>query len=305
MPARIAMIGSANIDFVMTMPRLPERGETVSGGVFSQLFGGKGANQAVAARRAGGEVAAVASLGDDGMGRDFLALLEAEGVDTANVVLRPGVACGSALIQVEDGGDNTIAIAPGANQLLDPAQVDAAERAIAASDLVMLQMEVPDAAIARTIEICAGRGVEVMLNYAPSRRSDVRLSERQGILVVNETEACALIGCDPRGLDAEKGAATLAENGHRLVVVTLGADGCVTWEAGVALRHPAFAITAVDTTAAGDSFCGALAVGLAEGKPLAEAVRFAQAAGALCAMGRGATPSIPRRDDIERFMRNE
>ncbi len=303
MPARIVMIGSANIDFIMRLPHLPVRGETVSGGPFSQAFGGKGSNQAVAARRAGGEVAAVVSLGGDAMGREFFDALEKEGMDMSYARRHDDVASGTAMIQVEDTGDNTIAIAPGANELLTPEVVDAAEKAVAEADMIMLQMEIPDASLVRAMDMAAKRGVEVMLNYAPCRPSGIRLSKAQTVLVVNETEAAGLTGLKVDApADAEAAARKLAENGHRLVVVTLGANGCLTLEGGVASHFPAFSIKAVDATAAGDSFCGALAVAVGEKMPLEKAIRFASAAGALSASRPGAVPSIPRRDEIEAFM---
>lgn len=303
MSKSITLVGSANVDFVMKMPRLPVKGETVSGGEFGQAFGGKGSNQALAARRSGGAVNMVASLGDDSFGKQFLELYRSEGINTENVTLHDGISCGTAIIQVDRDGNNTIAIAAGANGLLSPGQVDAAEKAIASSAIVMLQMEVPDDATIRCIELAARHNVDVMLNYAPCRQSSLMLSDKVTILVVNETEASELSGLPVNSIpEAESAARKLAENGHRLVVVTLGAAGSLVLENDAVTHFPAFTINAVDATAAGDSYCGALATAFAEGKPLGDAVRFATAAGALSASRFGAVPSIPTRQEIDGFL---
>ncbi|MCC8180116.1 MAG: ribokinase [Planctomycetes bacterium] len=304
MRAKIAMIGSANIDFIVQLPHLPVKGETVSGCPFNQAFGGKGSNQAVAARRAGGEVAVVVSVGGDTLGADYLEMFRLEGIDISHSARQEGVACGVALIQVDKNGDNTIAIAPGANELLSPAQVVASEPAIASANLVMLQMEIPDESIEKAIQVAADNGVEVMLNCAPCRPTSITRDHRIGILVVNETEAEGLTGVAVNSpADAEVAAGKLQQSGgHRLVIITMGANGCVTLEDGSYIHHQSYKIDAVDATAAGDAFCGALAVSLAEGASLNDAIRFASAAGALTASRMGAAPSIPTRLEIDEFL---
>lgn len=303
MPGRITVAGSANVDFVMRLPRLPRKGETVLGGPFSQTFGGKGSNQALAARRAGGTVSMIASLGDDAFGRELMAVYEREGIGTADIRLHQGVPCGAGMMEVDANGDNTIATALGANELLSADQIGAAEKTIAASSLVMLQMETPDEAIRRAVELARRHGVDVMLNYAPARESSIPLTPDIAILIVNETEAERLSGVRVESIAGAIGAAEkLAAGGHRLVAVTLGANGCVMLENGAAAHFPAFRVDAVDATAAGDVFCGALAVGLTENMPPAEAARFAAAAGALCASRMGALPSLPSRNDIDAFL---
>lgn len=303
MPGKITVIGSANVDFVMPLPHLPAPGESVNGGPFRQSFGGKGSNQALAARRAGADVAAVFSLGDDAYAKQLLATYRHEGVDTKHVWRNPGIPCGTGVILVGPDGNNLLGTDLGANAMLSVDQVDAAEEAIAASDIVMLQMEIPDPSIRRAIALAARHNVDVMLNFAPARQSDVALTGKIAVLVVNEVEAGALCEMPVKSPAQAMSAATvLAEKGHRHVIVTLGDRGCVVRSERSAKYFPAFSVAALDATGAGDSFCGALAVALAEGKQVEEAARFANAAGALCATRMGAMPSIPRRDEIEQFL---
>lgn len=302
MPGKVVVVGSANVDYILRLPHLPRKGETVTGGPFSLAFGGKGSNQAFAARRAGAEVAAVFSLGGDAGGGELAAAYQAEGIDSTHMARNPGDVCGIAVILVDDNGDNTISLCPGANAAMTAEQVERAKDVIAAADILMLQMEIPDAPIQRAIDLAAAQGTVVMLNYAPARPSAVVLDGKIDILVVNETEAQTLTGLpvgDPAS--AARAAAKLAANGHRRVIVTLGANGSLLWEGGKERHVPAFPVAAVDTTAAGDTFCGALAAALGEGKAMPEALRFASAAGALCASRAGALPSIPRREEIEAF----
>ncbi|MCC8180552.1 MAG: ribokinase [Planctomycetes bacterium] len=302
MEKTIAVVGSAHLDFTINIPRLPKMGETLTGGVFNQGYGGKGSNQMIAARRAGGNVVAVASLGNDPYGQEYRRHYEREGIDTSYVVMHDDVPCGVAIIQVDANGNNTLAIATGSNALLSSELVNKAEPVLAGASMIMLQMEIPDAPIRETIRIAKANGVPVMLNFAPVRETELKIDGDIPILVVNEPEACSLTGIEVATRDdAIAAAKLLGENGHRLVIVTLGADGCVVLENGVASHYPAPVIRAVDTTAAGDSFCGALAVALVEGKSTAEAIRFATAAGALCATKAGAMPSLPRRVEIEDF----
>ncbi|MDR1613066.1 MAG: ribokinase [Planctomycetota bacterium] len=304
MPKRITMIGSANVDFIMQLPHLPRRGESVTGGPFSQTFGGKGSNQALAARRAGGEVSVVAAIGGDANGRTLLETYRREGLDTSQVAVHEDLPCGTAMIFVDRAGENCIGFTFGANERLSVEQVEKAEAAIAESRVVMLQLEVPDEPMRRAIRLAKRHGAEIMLNYAPIRKTAIQLDRDISILVVNETEAGELLGTGVDTLDqAIEACGKLAGNGHRLTIVTLGANGSVVCENGRPRHCPAFAVEAKDATAAGDSYCGALAAAIAEGRETADAVRFASAAGALCASRLGAQPSIPARADIEEFMR--
>ena len=305
MSKRVTMIGSANIDFIMQLPHLPQKGESVTEGVFRQMYGGKGLNQALAARRAGAPVTPVVSLGDDSFGQNILATCLKEGMDDTAVVLHPDSPCGTAMIYIDENSDNTIGIAMGANALLSVEQVEKAESAIAESGILMLQMEIPDEPMIRAVELAKRHDAEVMLNYAPFRKSSLALDENIAILIVNETEAGWLTQSRVESVEeAEKAAVRLLEKGHRLVVVTLGKNGSILADKDGIRRNPAFKIEAVDATAAGDTFCGALAAALVEGMELDAAARLASAAGALCASRLGAQASIPRREEIETFMKS-
>lgn len=299
----IVVVGSTNIDLIVALPRLPAVGETVAGGRFLQAFGGKGANQAVAAARAGGEVVFITAVGSDEFGAAALAGFAHDGVD-ASAALRVDGPTGTAVILVGPAGDNVIALAPGANDALDVAAVDALAEQIGVAELVMLQMEIPPATTARVLELAAARGVPVLCNYAPARPDGPPVSAAMTGLVVNEVEAEALTGApvrDPAG--ALAAAAALLARGPAYVIVTLGAAGAALASGELRLHVPAFPVAAVDATAAGDAFCGALAVALVEGQPLPEAVRFASAAGALAATRAGAQPSLPTREAIEALLR--
>lgn len=295
----IVVIGSTNVDLIVRLPRLPAVGETVAGGRFLQALGGKGANQAVAAARAGGRVAFVTAVGADQLGAEALAAFAGEGVDATHALRAEGPT-GTAVILVGPGGDNLIALAPGANDALTPAHLDALAPQVAAAGLVMLQMEIPPATTARALALAAAHGVPVLCNYAPARPDGPPVCAEMTGLVVNEVEAEALAGlpvADPAG--ALAAAEALRARGPRYVIVTLGAGGAVLAADDLRLHLPAFPVVAVDATAAGDAFCGALAVALVEGRPLPQAARFAMAAGALAATAEGAQPSLPARAAIE------
>ena len=304
MAGKVVVVGSSNVDLIMKMPRLPKVGETVTDCVFAQVFGGKGANQAVGAARAGGDVVFVSCVGDDGYGEQVIASLRQDGIDTRFVSREPGVATGTALIMVGGEGQNYLAVAPGANYRLTPAHVDRAREAISGAAIVISQCEILPETLDHVIAVGAQLGKRVMLNLAPARKiADASLA-RLAYLAVNETEAEFLTGL-PVTTDAqvETVAEALLAKGPKTVVLTLGARGAYVAGAGVSgSLVPGFAVDAVDTTAAGDVHCGALAVALVEGLPLLEAVRFANAAAALSVTKLGAQPSAPKREDIEALL---
>ena len=303
MSGHITVVGSANVDYVIQLPHLPQRGESVTGGPFTQSYGGKGSNQALAAKRSGANVSAVFNLGGDDNAKRLLEIYCQNGIEVSHVTLNPGHTCGVGIILVDANGDNAIATALGANALLSCSQVEQATDIIAQSKLVMLQMEVTDEVNQYTIDLAQRYGVEVMLNFAPAAPSSLRLDKSIGILVVNETEALHLTGIDASTITgAENAARKLSRNGHRIVIITLGGDGCLVFSEDSPTHFPAFTIDAVDATGAGDTFCGAFAAALVEGRPLTEAIRFASAAGALCASRIGALPSIPLRQEIDGFL---
>lgn len=299
----VLVVGSSNTDLVIRVPRIPRPGETVLGGAFSSAAGGKGANQAVAAARAGGRVTLVARLGDDLFGREALAGLGRDGIDTRFVLTTPGAPSGIALITVDERGENSISVASGANALLSVADVGTAAGAFAAADIVLLQLESP----LGTVEAAAGeagkRGVPVILNPAPARELGDALLAGVSVLTPNEHEAELLTGIAVRdGRSAREAARRLLDRGPRTVVVTLGERGVYALSEGFDGAVPAFPVRAVDTTAAGDVFNGALAVALAEKLALPEALRFAQAAAAVSVTRPGAQPSAPTRAEIEALL---
>jgi ribokinase len=303
MEKRITVIGSSNVDMIMKLERLPAVGETVTEGEFLQTYGGKGANQAVAAARAGGRVAFVTGLGDDPFGQNVLKNFRQDGLETDRIVIASGVPTGTALVMFDRRGDNYLAVAPGANYALEPAHMDACADLIAQSAMLVMQMEIPVPTIVRALELASGRGVPVLFNFAPMKTRELPVSGQMTGLVVNEVEAAALTGLSVGDAKQAKTAAqALLAQGPEFVILTLGAEGAHVASRALRQQIPAFPVTPVDTTAAGDVFCGALAVALVEGTPLLDAVRFASAASALSVTRVGAQPSIPRRDEIDAFL---
>ncbi len=305
MRAGIAVIGSANVDFIMKVERLPEVGETVTGGEFLQTFGGKGANQAVAAARAGAQTTFVTCLGDDVYAPIMLDNFKRDGIITDWILRLPNFATGSALIMVDCIGQNFIAVAPGANYALEPVHIDNGTDLIQRSAMLVMQMEIPVSTTLHILEIAARFGTPVLFNYAPAHSHEIPISSQIHGLIVNEIEASGLTGLPVETLDqAAEAAKMLLAKGPKLVVLTLGAEGAYVASAEFQAHVPTYKVTPVDTTAAGDVFCGALAVALVEGKPLREAVQFANAASALSVTRMGAQPSIPLRTAIDAFLRN-
>lgn len=299
----ILVVGSSNTDMIIRVPHIPKPGETILGGEFSMAAGGKGANQAVAAARAGGRVIFVARVGDDLFGGKALANFEAGGIDTRFVLRTPGVASGIALITVDGRGENSISVASGANALLSVDDIEKADAAFAAADIVLLQLESPLGTVAAAVRKARRRGLPVILNPAPARELDDALMGLVTFLTPNEHEAELLTGIpvkDEPG--ARQAARRLRQRGTGSVVITLGARGAFVSSADVEELVPAFKVEPVDTTAAGDVFNGALAVALAEGSPLADALRFAQAAAAISVTRPGAQPSAPTRAEIEKLI---
>jgi ribokinase len=303
---KIVVVGSSNTDMIIRVARLPRPGETILGGEFSMAPGGKGANQAVAAARAGGRVTLVARVGEDVFGERAVRNFEADGIETTFILRDGRAASGVALINVADNGENVISVASGANALLSPGDVRAAEAAFDGAELLLLQLETPPATVQAAAEMAHARGIPVLLNPAPARPLDDGLLECVAVIAPNEHEAELLTGVRVRTeKDAKRASAALRSRGPRLAVVTLGEKGC--YAAGEEFEGliPAFQVKAVDTTAAGDVFCGALAVALAEKRPVLDGLRFAAAAAALSVMKLGAQPSAPRRSEIDVFLREQ
>jgi len=304
MKPRILVVGSSNTDMIIRLERIPRPGETVLGGEFLTAAGGKGANQAVAAARAGATVTFVARVGRDDLGDRALAGFRRDAIGVHYVLRDPFAPSGVALIFVGRAGANSIAVAAGANGRLTAADVERAEPAFRRASVLLLQLEIPLAAVQAAVELAARNGVRVILNPAPARRLPQKLLRRIDILTPNETEAEKLTGI--RVLDdasAGRAAADLRRQGIETVILTQGARGAclATGDTTTILRG--FKVKAIDTVAAGDVFNGALAVALAEGRALPEAVRFAHAAAAISVTRPGAQSSAPARSEIERFLR--
>jgi len=303
MAGSIVVVGSSNTDMIIQCERIPRPGETVLGGQFTMAAGGKGANQAVAAARAGGQVTFVARVGDDLFGANAVQGFTRDRIDVTHVIRTPGEASGIALIMVDRRGENSIAVASGANSRLTPEDVDGVEMVIAGSACVLAQLEIPVETVCRAMELAARHGVRAMLNPAPARELPDVLLRAVSILTPNETEAELLTGLSVRSeAEAARAAEQLAARGPRTVLITLGARGVYVhdpeWQGTVS----GFPVEAVDTTAAGDVFNGALATALSEGKNLRDAVRFACAAAAISVTRLGAQPSAPNRAEIDDFL---
>jgi len=301
--ADICVVGGINMDLVVQVPHIPRPGETVQGAGLTRFPGGKGSNQAVAASRLGAAVAMLGQVGEDAFGEELLGALGADGVQAEGVRRVAGQATGVALISVAPDGQNAIVVAPGANMAWDEAAIAAVEGAAAACRLLVLNLEVSPPVIARAIRAAKEGGALVILNPAPYRRGDERCFADVDIFVPNEVEAALFAGVEPGAVTdwAEVGR-QLRRLGPRTVVVTLGARGSlIVSEDGVA-HVPGFEVPVVDTTAAGDAFVGGLATAVLAGSPLPEAVRYANACGAMAVTRAGAQPSLPRRAEVEALL---
>lgn len=302
MPAKVVVIGSLNMDLVTRAPRLPRGGETLIGESFATVSGGKGANQAVAAARLGAQVSMVGCVGSDAYGEELRGALFAEQID-CQAVSTVDDSSGVALIVVDDNSQNAIVIVAGANGALTPAVIDRFDAVLQAADVIICQLEVPDATVGHALKRGRELGKTVILNPAPaSRPLPADWYASIDYLIPNESEATALSGLPVDSLaTAETAAARLITMGAGKVIITLGAQGSL-FANGKSFEHfPAPKVKAVDTTAAGDTFVGGFAAALAVGKSEAEAIRFGQVAAALSVTRAGAQPSIPTLSDVQAF----
>ncbi|KHK63222.1 ribokinase [Pseudomonas frederiksbergensis] len=302
MPAKVVVIGSLNMDLVTRAPRLPRGGETLIGESFSTIPGGKGANQAVAAARLGAQVAMVGCVGNDAYGQQLRGALLAEGIDCQAVSVVEG-ASGVALIVVDDNSQNAIVIVAGANGELTPSVLDSFDAVLQGADVIVCQLEVPDATVGHALKRGRELGKIVILNPAPA--SHALPSDWYAYvdyLIPNESEAMVLSGLAVDSLETAEAAATqLIAAGAGKVIVTLGGQGLM-FANGTSFEHfPAPRVKAVDTTAAGDTFVGGFAAALANGKDEVEAIRFGQVAAALSVTRAGAQPSIPALLEVQAF----
>ena len=301
--AEVTVVGSFNTDLVSRTPRMPVKGETILGGPFHMGPGGKGANQAVAAARLGADTTMVVKLGQDPFGDLAEANLVKEGI-RPNLIFRTAEShTGAALIMLDAEGENMIVVAAGANNLLSPADVDKARAAIQQADVMLVQLEIPQETVERAVELAHQAGAIVVLNPAPGRPLSAELLRMVDVLTPNETETQIISGLPVRNRkEAEAAARQLLQQGVGSVVVTLGADGALVATANQITHVPGRKVQVVDTTGAGDAFSGALAVALAEGKQLVEAVAFATAAAALQVTKIGTAPAMPYRQEVDAFL---
>ena len=302
MPAKVVVIGSLNMDLVTRAPRLPRGGETLIGESFATVSGGKGANQAVAAARLGAQVSMVGCVGSDAYGEELREALLAEQID-CQAVSTVDDSSGVALIVVDDNSQNAIVIVAGANGALTPAVIDRFDAVLQAADVIICQLEVPDATVGHALKRGRELGKTVILNPAPaSRPLPADWYASIDYLIPNESEASALSGLPVDSLaSAETAASRLISLGAGKVIITLGAQGSL-FANGKGFEHfPAPKVKAVDTTAAGDTFVGGFAAALAAGKSEADAIRFGQVAAALSVTRAGAQPSIPTLSDVQAF----
>lgn len=303
MNPRITVVGSINMDLVFRTPRMPLLGETITGDGFCQVPGGKGANQAVAAARQGADVRFIGAIGDDGFGHHALDCLVEEGIGVEDVACTAGTPSGVAGIFVDASGANSIVLAPGANQLLSVAQVDAAAAAIASAAFLVCQLESPLASVVRAIQIARAHDVQVVFNPAPAQPLSDELLCCVDYLVVNETEASQLSGIAVHDThSATRAALALRERGAGAVLLTMGAQGVLVAAPDHERFIPAVKVATVDTTAAGDTFVGVFTVGMARGLAIGEAVTEAQYAAAFAVTKMGAQTSIPTREELLQMM---
>jgi ribokinase len=299
----VLVIGSSNTDLAIKMDRLPKPGETILGGQFTTAAGGKGANQAVAAARAGGAVTLIARIGCDLFGDQAVAGFVADGINVDYLIRDQTNPSGVALIFIGCAGENSIAVAPGSNGKLVPADLRKARKKFRDADAIVLQLETPMKTVMAAARLAGETGRRVILNPAPARVLPASLLRRVSVLTPNENEAELLTGVTVKSRAGAAGAASeLLARGVHNVIITMGSRGAYVANHEARQTIPGYKVKAADTTAAGDVFTGALAVALAEGRSLLEAARFANAAAAISVTRLGARTSAPRRREIERLL---
>lgn len=302
----LVVLGSINADHILNLNAFPAPGETVTGNQYQVAFGGKGANQAVAAGRSGASIAFIACTGDDDTGERIRKQLVSDNIDVEPVSTIAGESTGVALIFVNGEGENVIGIHAGANAALSPALVEAQQERIAQASALLMQLESPIESVLAAAKIAHQHQTVVALNPAPARELPDELLTLVDIITPNETEAEKLTGIAVKNDDdAAKAAQALHNKGIKTVIITLGSRGVWASVEGKGQRVPGFKVEAVDTIAAGDTFNGALITALLEEKPLADAIRFAHAAAAIAVTRKGAQPSVPWRDEIDLFLRQQ
>lgn len=302
MKKKIVVLGSANIDHIAKVEKIPVPGETVGDGIYSKAFGGKGFNQAVAATKSGGDVTYLSSVGGDEDGKEIIQFLNQAGANVDNVIYKTESPTGTAFIFVDNHGENCIVVSPAANKELTVEEVKSLGSVIAEADYLVMQMEIPYACVEAAAEIAMNNNTFVLLNPAPACKLTEKLVSMVDLLVVNETEAEIISGRSIDRIGVGKMTEVLSEMGAKSVIITLGANGSFLLDDGKNERFPAYKVEAIDSTAAGDTYCGALTSFLAEGGKISEAIKFASAAAALSVQKLGAAPSVPDREVIDLFV---
>lgn len=301
---KIVIVGSSNMDIYTWTDHLPEQGETVIGERYWMGMGGKGANQAVGASQLGAQSVMVGRIGNDLFGQQMLDTLRGYGINCDLIKIDPDAGSGVALVIVDKDAENIIAVVPGTNMRITPDDVLAAAEQIQLADVVMMQLEIPLAAIETAIDLALESGTLCILNPAPARPLPDNILQKVDLLTPNQNEVKVLTGISADTVPgAEAAARTLLAKGVKSVIVTMGADGALIVRPDDTLHVAGFEVDAFDTSGAGDAFMAGLGVALAEGQSLAEAVRFANGVGALSATKPGAMPSMPTRVEVDEFIR--
>lgn len=297
---KIIVLGSCNTDMVIKSDRIPVPGETILGGAFMMNSGGKGANQAVAAARLGGDVIFIAKTGNDLFGKQAVQQYKEEGINTQYIVSDSNLPSGVALITVDKNGENCIVVAMGANSSLVPEDFKHAEDEFKSAEVLLMQLETPIETIEYAAKFGNENGVKVILNPAPAQSLSDSLLKNLYMLILNETEAELISGIKVNDFtDARKAANAIFDKGVKKVIVTMGSRGSLLKDENHFVEVPAYKVDAADTTAAGDTFCGAVAVAIAEGKNLEEGIKFATKCSAVTVTKMGAQASIPTRKEVE------
>jgi ribokinase len=301
---KIVVLGSLNMDLVINTPRIPVLGETIHGSGFATFPGGKGANQAVAAAKLGGDVTMIGCVGNDSHGTDLINSLTYNGVKVENIRILKGSTTGIAVIVVSNG-DNFIILDSGANFLLKPEQMDQFTDVISNSDILMLQLEIPLDVVEKAVEIAKYNGVKVLLNPAPAYKLSDKLLSKIDIITPNENECEYITGIPIRSLDdTAKAIKYLMNKSIKQIIVTLGNKGVIYNNGDEVIHRSVPNVEVIDTTAAGDSFSGALAVALSNGKPIDDAINFANIVGTITVTRNGAQASLPSLNEVKEYIKN-
>lgn len=298
MKPKIVVIGSSNTDMICRVPLIPKPGETIMGTDFFIVQGGKGANQAVAAARAGGDVVFIACVGDDSFGKQAIDAYKKDGIETSYIKKIKGVASGVALINIADSGENSISVAPGANAHLTPEIINQYREVILSADIILMQLEIPIETVYQVARMAHAAKIPVVLNPAPAREIDHDILAMLSIITPNEHEALLLSGLGIETKSVSEMAVEIQKLGVQSVIITTGKEGALYRENDNEEIVQGIAVKAIDTTAAGDTFNGYLVVQLAQGKPIREAIKIANKAAAISVTRLGAQPSIPEIEDL-------